>query len=92
MVRSKRPSLDSLRAGYSTAPGPHHHARQPRNGGHGDAVMPKTRRFTRPFVFDSTDEVTAGRFDPGLDVQVVPAGANGMPITIGQLTLVTQAI
>jgi len=54
--------------------------------------MPKTRRFTRPFVFDSTDEVTAGRFDPGLDVQVVPAGANGMPITIGQLTLVTQAI
>ncbi|WP_151088541.1 tyrosinase family protein [Hymenobacter baengnokdamensis] len=55
-------------------------------------VMPKASRFTRTFVFDITDEVDAASFGQALDVQVVPAGTNGVPITIEQLTLVTQAI
>jgi hypothetical protein len=66
---------------------------QHQGAGHdmGGMAMPAATRFTRTFVFDITDEVDATRFGQKLDVQVVPAGTNGVPITIEKLTLFTQA-
>lgn len=68
----------------------HHHKK-------GAAAMPgmdmSGGQLTQTFTFDITDEVAAGSFSGGLDVQVVPKGTSTTaPITIDKITLLTQTL